>query len=437
MPRWMIEILWTASLPGSAAATNACPISWCATISRSRGLRSRFFFSSPATIRSIARLKSFMPTWPAPRRVATSAASFTRFARSAPVKPGVSAATSSSFTSTARITLRVWTFRIWSRPMRSGRSTSTCRSKRPARRRAGSRISGRLVAARRTIPEVGSNPSSSTRSWFSVCSFSSWPPSPGMAPRARPRASSSSMKMMQGALARACSNRSRTRAAPTPTNISTNSEPPVLLRVPEEGNHFLQLGLGLVHSRHVGERHLGVGLDVHLRLGLADGHEPAARSAQLPRHAAADEDPDAEEDGDGYRPGQEQRDDVRVELPAVLDPVLVELLRDVRVHADRDEPLLPADRFLELARELVLPHDDIRDLVVADQLLELAIGDGRDRLPPDPEVLQGQHAHHGDEHVGEIEAGLLRVHVTPSRTMSTGSSLRSRRVAPPRSGRGG
>ena len=33
------------------------------------------------------------------------------------------------------------------------------------------------------------------------------------------------MKMMQGAFARACSNRSRTRAAPTPTNISTNSDP--------------------------------------------------------------------------------------------------------------------------------------------------------------------------------------------------------------------
>src|SRR6059058_4023510 len=40
-----------------------------------------------------------------------------------------------------------------------------------------------------------------------------------------PMASSSSMKMMHGALSFACSKRSRTRAAPTPTNISTNSEP--------------------------------------------------------------------------------------------------------------------------------------------------------------------------------------------------------------------
>ena len=35
------------------------------------------------------------------------------------------------------------------------------------------------------------------------------------------------MKMIAGALARACSKRSRTRAAPTPTNISTKSEPEI------------------------------------------------------------------------------------------------------------------------------------------------------------------------------------------------------------------
>ena len=44
-------------------------------------------------------------------------------------------------------------------------------------------------------------------------------------PRVLPRASSSSMKMMHGARFSAWLNRSRTRAAPTPTNISTKSEP--------------------------------------------------------------------------------------------------------------------------------------------------------------------------------------------------------------------
>ncbi len=39
------------------------------------------------------------------------------------------------------------------------------------------------------------------------------------------------MKMMAGAAFRACSKRSRTRAAPTPTNISTNSEPEIEKKV--------------------------------------------------------------------------------------------------------------------------------------------------------------------------------------------------------------
>ncbi len=44
---------------------------------------------------------------------------------------------------------------------------------RPGRIRASSRMSGRLVAAITTTPELGLNPSISTRSWFRVCSRSS------------------------------------------------------------------------------------------------------------------------------------------------------------------------------------------------------------------------------------------------------------------------
>ena len=70
------------------------------------------------------------------------------------------------------------------------------------------------------------NPSISTSNWFRVCSRSSWPP-PIPAPRRRPTASISSMKMIAGAAFLACSNKSRTRLAPTPTNISTKSEPEI------------------------------------------------------------------------------------------------------------------------------------------------------------------------------------------------------------------
>jgi len=108
----------------------------------------------------------------------------------------------------------------------SGASTGICRSKRPGRSSAGSSTSGRLVAAMRTTPPRTSKPSISTSSWLSVCSRSSWPP-PMPAPRWRPTASISSMKMMAGAASLACSNRSRTREAPTPTNISTKSDPEI------------------------------------------------------------------------------------------------------------------------------------------------------------------------------------------------------------------
>ena len=111
-----------------------------------------------------------------------------------------------------------------SRPFTSGRLTTMRRSKRPGRSSAGSSTSGRLVAATRMTPSFDSKPSISTSSWFSVCSRSSWPP-PRPAPRWRPTASISSMNTMQGAFFLPCSNRSRTREAPTPTNISTKSEP--------------------------------------------------------------------------------------------------------------------------------------------------------------------------------------------------------------------
>ena len=57
------------------------------------------------------------------------------------------------------------------------------------------------------------------------------------------------MKTMHGALASACANRSRTRAAPTPTNISTNSEP---LRL--KNGHLGFAGDGAREQRLAGAR---------------------------------------------------------------------------------------------------------------------------------------------------------------------------------------
>ena len=119
---------------------------------------------------------------------------------------------------------RACTFNTASRPFRSGRSTAMRRSNRPGRSSALSKISGRLVAPSTTMPLLGSNPSISASSWLRDCSRSSLTLMPEVS-RFLPMASISSINTMQGAFSLACLNRSRTRAAPAPTNISTKAEP--------------------------------------------------------------------------------------------------------------------------------------------------------------------------------------------------------------------
>mmetsp|Transcript_5549 Transcript_5549/g.8369 ORF Transcript_5549/g.8369 Transcript_5549/m.8369 type:complete len:206 (+) Transcript_5549:960-1577(+) len=121
------------------------------------------------------------------------------------------------------------TFRMATLPLKSGKSTLTFRSKRPGRSNALSKMSALLVAAMTMIPLFPSKPSISVRIWLSVCSRSSFPPAIP-APLCLPTASISSMKMMHGAFFLAVVNRSRTLLAPTPTNISTNSDPEMAMK---------------------------------------------------------------------------------------------------------------------------------------------------------------------------------------------------------------
>src|SRR5213594_2819572 len=148
----MIVTLCTGSACVTDEATSACPISWWATMSRSFSERTRLFFSSPATTRSIASSKSAISTAFFSLRAASSAASLTMFARSAPAKPGVRAAITPRSITGASTTARACNLRIASRPLRSGLSTTTWRSKRPGRRSAWSSTSGRFVAATRMTP---------------------------------------------------------------------------------------------------------------------------------------------------------------------------------------------------------------------------------------------------------------------------------------------
>ena len=144
---------------------------------------------------------------------------------SAPEKPCVCRASWSTSRLLLNFMSRRCTLNISTRSESSGKSTYICLSKRPGRSRAWSSISARLVAASIMTPLFVPKPSISVSIWLSVFSRSSFDPMLMFLPRARPTASISSMKMMHGAFSLACLNKSRTRAAPTPTNISTKSDP--------------------------------------------------------------------------------------------------------------------------------------------------------------------------------------------------------------------
>ena len=183
----------------------------------------RSFFSFPTRTTSTASNRSSCDTTFLPCLTALIAASLIMFARSEPTAPDVASAIASKSTVSSILTSFAWTFKMSTRPFRSGLSTMIRLSKRPGLNSAGSRISGRFVAARISRPLSVSNPSISARSWFKVCSRSSLLPI--ALSLLLPIASISSMKIIHGAIAWASLNKSRTLDAPTPTYISTNAEP--------------------------------------------------------------------------------------------------------------------------------------------------------------------------------------------------------------------
>ena len=346
-----------------------------------------------------------MPTVERPARAAISAASFTRLARSAPEKPGVPRAIERRSTSGSSATLRACTRRICSRPLRSGLPTVTCRSNRPGRSSAGSRMSARLVAATTMMLSDWEKPSISTSSWLSVCSRSSWLSE--LPPRLRPTASSSSMKMMHDGWRRASLNSLRTRDAPTPAYISTKSEPlaemngtpaspaidrassvlpvpggptsrmPRGMRPPieakrrrllQEVDDLPHLVLRLVHARHVVERHGDAfGID-GLQLLEASARGPRAaggRRRARRRPEASSVNASAPELPEGGRPAD-------VEAHAARDEAGHERGRggDVALRRQRLEPCAVA----ALEREGVAIHRTART-----RLASTSCEEGRER----------------------------------------------------------
>ena len=94
----MIVTLWTGSEPFIILPTSACPASWYAVTRLSLSLMIIERRSGPIRTLSFAISKSLMSSCDLSLRAASSAASLTRFSRSAPEKPGVPRAMTSRST---------------------------------------------------------------------------------------------------------------------------------------------------------------------------------------------------------------------------------------------------------------------------------------------------------------------------------------------------
>ena len=197
---------------------------------------------TPTRFRSITFSTSARVICSRSARTDRIAASFISAAKDAPLYPSVSSAVRFRSASSDHRSLpvvgtfsfRACTLRISRRSLwRFGTPMWNDRSNRPERSNAGSSCDDRFVAPiTSTIscscpaPALVSNPSSSMSSCIKPASRSSVALSRLLySARERPMVSISSMKMMDGLTSLARLNRSRTRFAATPTNISTNSEP--------------------------------------------------------------------------------------------------------------------------------------------------------------------------------------------------------------------
>mmetsp|Transcript_30498 Transcript_30498/g.61459 ORF Transcript_30498/g.61459 Transcript_30498/m.61459 type:complete len:238 (-) Transcript_30498:649-1362(-) len=176
--------------------------------------------SSPRASRSRCRRMCFSML----SRIAYLHARWQISVKSAPENLAVARATSSMEISLASGDLRRHALRMSSREAWSGSGMYTSWSRRPGRIRAGSMMSGRLVAPMMNTFFFSPTPSISVRSWF-ITRSPAPPASPPELPRARAMESNSSKKSTHGADCRALSNTSRTFDSDSPNHMVKSSGP--------------------------------------------------------------------------------------------------------------------------------------------------------------------------------------------------------------------
>src|SRR6185437_6852869 len=129
----------------------------------------------------------------------------------------------------------------------------------------------------------------------------------------------------------------------------------------------------------------------------------------------ADVPPRSQEEQHGHEPGEHLRQQSALNFPCVADAMFLQLAGDVLIDSGGDELLLPArQRLLQCALQITFGDGDIFDLVLLEQLLELAIGDRRDLVEVRKKILDQQHDKDRRDGKSDIE---VCPENSPSRTL--------------------
>jgi hypothetical protein len=250
-------------------------------------------------------------------------------------------------------------------------------------------------------------------------------------PRARPSASSSSMKMMHGAAAcadadehldefragdreerhaRFARHRAREqrlagarRADQQHALGHARAQAAVRLRVAQEVHGLAQFLLRLVHARDLGERHLDLVLAMDARPALADGKQPA-QPARLARDALREPAPQREQHQGRQQPRHQFAQESALHRRAERHAVAFQFRRRRRVDAIGDDVRAAVRlRRLQLALQQLAAHGDRFDVAVLELLHELAVRHRLDAAAGLPQVARPREHHEREDQVPERE----------------------------------
>src|SRR6516165_2340320 len=188
------------------------------------------------------------------------------------------------------------------------------------------------------------------------------------------------------------------RAYQQNTFRNTRAQPPERGRIAQKGDELLQFGLRLVDASHILEGDLCIGLDIYLGARLTDRHQ--AVETLTFRHAAKPVGPDQIEDEDRQHPGQNGGENGRRRRAGNVDAVGPKLVGELRLDADRVELFSAVrKRLLQGPLHGLLSDQHFGDLILIEELLELAVRNGVNLGEAQPKGLDQHHTKERRENV--------------------------------------